>query len=159
MGIVVPLHLVAVDPGKHMTAIAEFRVGKLTRASYLPTDDLQNYAHKSATLVVVETPVLRTCSPVRKSDQMDLMFAAGQAAAHYKGPHTEVVEVQPNSWKGTLPETITTSRIIALLDSNERRVLEISVSGIPGSKRHNVYDAVGIGLFGLHRARRGCIPA
>lgn len=62
--------------------------------------------------------------------------------------------VLPSEWKGQVPKQIHEKRILGALSGQE-------LSRVPGrselaaSKRHNVIDAVGLGLWKLGRLERG----
>lgn len=55
------------------------------------------------------------------------------------------------TWKGQVPKNIIQERVEAALGRHEREVLGGALVGVNGSVRHNVYDAVGIGLYSLGR--------
>lgn len=54
---------------------------------------------------------------------------------------------RPASWKGQVPKDIMQARIISKLDTRSKRILAESLQSVPKHLRHNVYDAVGIGLW------------
>jgi hypothetical protein len=60
----------------------------------------------------------------------------------------------PHEWKGNVPEVPLTKRIrkrLAEDDGVELAVLDAALKNIPKSLSHNVYDAVGIGLYAYGR--------
>ena len=63
----------------------------------------------------------------------------------------ESVSYLPEQWKRQLPKDIAKGRVYTRLDVDEVLALEDSLDGIPQGLRHNVFDAVGIGLHSLDR--------
>src|SRR5688572_13296874 len=61
----------------------------------------------------------------------------------------------PREWKGNVPQPILETRIIEALTEAEALILYESIKDIAPSYRHNVFDAVGIGLYALKRCRSG----
>lgn len=66
----------------------------------------------------------------------------------------------PIEWKGATPKSIHHERVWARLADRERMVVNDAFSRrgmngkpLPASKRHNVLDAVGLGLFALGRGK------
>jgi hypothetical protein len=55
----------------------------------------------------------------------------------------------PYAWKGNKTKDEHHPEIIAKLDPYERKRLEQALSNIPQGKRHNVIDAIGLGLYAL----------
>ena len=53
----------------------------------------------------------------------------------------------PREWKGSVPKEVFTRRILQRLDHDALKI----ISGLkcPAAKKHNVIDAVGLGLWGL----------
>lgn len=151
---VAPRYAVAIDPGVHMTAVAYFENGKLSDAVYLPTTAMSAVI---VTQIYAERPRMRERSPVRKQTIADLSLALGLVVSRFAGPQTAIRYIEPTTWKGTVDKAITGKRITAALSSAERCVLANALEGIEGKLQHNVYDAVGIGLFGLGRVGRGCV--
>lgn len=59
--------------------------------------------------------------------------------------------VAPREWKGQVPKEIHNARTLAKLLEYERLVLDRVLSPLAPSKRHNVIDAVGLGLWAVGR--------
>lgn len=62
---------------------------------------------------------------------------------------SEVKTYVPAEWKGQVPKKIHNKRIIAALSSTE--VAALDAVKCPASLKHNVVDAIGVGLFELGR--------
>jgi len=62
----------------------------------------------------------------------------------------EVTLVRPHAWKGTLAKEIHQPRIIAVLSLEERCL----IPKLPKTKKHNVIDAIGLGLWQVGRLAR-----
>ena len=102
--------------------------------------------------VLIEHPQIypggRTKNP---NDIVKLAVNAGVWAGHLSA-RARIEFVYPRSWKGTLNSDVCCARILERLGSGEHDdVYEESTKNIPPSKRHNVIDAIGIGLFRLGR--------
>lgn len=152
----------AVDPGTRLSAWAVFEEdGKgqigLTRsvAESLPervsemAGALYAVAAKyQATEIIVEMPrVYRTGKQKGDpNDLVDLAFAAGGIAVILSAIEglTHVVIPYPREWKGTIPKNIHHARL-------RMQVPEVvqAIDQIPKSLQHNVWDAVGLALWGL----------
>ena len=139
--------LVAIDPGKHASGIAEFDGGILTYAW------LGNSVSLNADEFVVEIPqVYRT--GLRKGDPndlIDLAFAAGMMIGQ-ADPHDSIdtTKVRPSVWKGQAKKDVIRRRIEKRLQASEMQVMA-AVDRVTGAKAHNVWDAVGIGMWRLGR--------
>ena len=88
----------------------------------------------------------------RRSNAQDLIRVAtiGAAVAGMLSP--EPAFVTPNEWKGQVPKEIMGSRILHSLQWDEANR---AGKDIPTNLRHNVIDAVGIGLWAVGRMQRG----
>jgi hypothetical protein len=65
----------------------------------------------------------------------------------------EVEYVEPHKWKGTIAKEVCHARIWSILSADEKATLAKVCEGVAPSKRHNVLDAVGIGLWAVGRYR------
>ncbi len=160
---------VAIDPGKHACGVAVFEGGKLQRAWFVETHPipgieelpsrLMSRAVESALSVcecqlpcecleiestVIEVPVFYDTKH-RKGSQVDLAVlhqVAGALVVELPSDHFELIE--PWQWKGQVPKKIMNDRTKAELTDEERALVELPSAK---SKHHNVWDAVGIGLW------------
>jgi hypothetical protein len=90
----------------------------------------------------------------RVKDIITLAIRAGEWAGKYFGPmdRSHVRYVEPNTWKGgSLDKGVCHSRMWPRLRPEEQRVVSLAGSGIAEGKRHNMLDAVGIGLHASGR--------
>lgn len=104
--------------------------------------------------VWVESPVIYPRSKARPADIMKLAREAGRWIGIYSTLGVEAHLVEPAQWKGQVPKDIHHARVWAALTSAEQALVSVSVKVIAPSKRHNVLDAVGLGLWVAERAGR-----
>lgn len=104
-------------------------------------------------------------SQVDANDLIHLACKAGRAAQAAKmlalsNTPATVAYVAPSDWKAQTDPDIMCERVLAKLDDAERAVVEKVFAahgkkGMPKSLRHNVLDAIGIGLWRVGRMRSG----
>lgn len=115
---------------------------------------------------ILATPVSWDCShlviedqviyPKSKADPNDIVELAKQAGRvrdrcrHFHG----FTWVEPRTWKGTLAKDTMSVRILEALNVSERRVYFTAADKVPEGVRHNIIDAIGIGLWKLGRLGR-----
>lgn len=150
----------AIDPGKNCTGWAYFEGRKLvdcgmsvrTPKQRTLGDISKNHADVVSDLVappdVVCVELMQSYAfDSQKGDQNDLIALAtigGQIAGRF--PHARSVYVTPATWKGQVPKHIMARRIERGLV--ERECLHaLRLDRYAASLRHNVLDAVGIGLY------------
>lgn len=95
--------------------------------------------------VVIERPVIYPGSPVRQTDMMSLNDFVGMLTRSFRPKWKFAPLVR--EWKGNAPKSETRDHILSILDSRSRKTLERDLDCIPISKRHNVFDAIGLGIF------------
>lgn len=102
--------------------------------------------------VVIEKPRIYPGAKqkARAEDVITLAVRAGEWGGRYE--HLKVRYVEPHGWKGAVPKEIHQPRIWAKLDAREKDIVDRACKGMAPSKRHNVIDAVGIGLWAVGRA-------
>lgn len=95
--------------------------------------------------VVVEKAVIYPGSPVRLSDIEHLIEFVGMLTRSFrpKWKFTPLVR----EWKGNKPKSETRDYVTSILDFRSKQVLERDLGSIPIGKRHNVFDAIGLGIF------------
>jgi hypothetical protein len=103
--------------------------------------------------VWIEDPVIYPRSKARPADIMALKGNAYRWAGRYDVFGVYVHFVEPAQWKGQTPKDIHHSRIWARLTLDEREVVNEAARGMAPSKRHNMLDAVGLGLWVANRSR------
>lgn len=145
--------LYAVDPGKHTSAVAAFLNDELVGVWFASADSM-DMAEDSLGEVAMEQPRAYG-NHARPQDLLDLTAAGMAVATRLVRPMTRVRMIQPQEWKGQVPKPITRKRIEAKLTQSEKLRLGDCLKKSRGEK-HNLFDAVGIGLFALKRVGRGC---
>lgn len=171
--------LIAIDPGVHSMAIAVFGDGgvlldawneaapmystnafsKLLEGWGSPSvrlvNRLQSHVRLEHNRVVGERQVVYPGAKGLKTNPNDLLDLAMCAGAFYGALCVDMVAtltiVEPAEWKAQVPKDITRKRIETLLGSTEKVLIK------KGGEMHNVYDAIGIGLFVLGRAKKGMV--
>lgn len=166
----------SIDPGVRSMAIAKWTVGghelveawnepdptsgdgnmsELLERWGSPSVRLVNrlQAHAPPDRVVGERQVVYPGAKGLKTNPNDLLDLAMCAGAFYGALCVDLRAslrlVEPAEWKAQVPKEITRERIKAILTPQE-------ISRIrKGGEMHNVWDAIGIGLFASGRAKRG----
>lgn len=146
-------YLVAVDPGVHACALAWFdRSGELYSVRMAtrpipPTGDLR---------CVCEIPQIydpRAAKTVKRpSDLIDVTVAAGRMTGAVRTEY-----VLPAQWKGQVPKAVHHKRVRATLMTDEQVVSDAYLDTIKPALRHNIWDAIGLGLVVLGRMTPGPI--
>ena len=162
-------YYVAVDPGIRGCGAALFADQVLLRAAYVPNPCtsgngpresasaalavqqwLELYGY-TAEVLALEYPRVYPARS-QKGDQNDLLPLAGVVcalAACY--PSARVIRYFPREWKGTVDADVMLTRIESKLTPVERTRL----APCPGDLRHNMIDAVGIGMRAVGRLSPG----
>lgn len=99
----------------------------------------------------IEKPVVYPRSPVPPNDIVKLALVAGYWRGVLTVDGVDVNYVEPNDWKGSVPKPIHEARIWARLSPAEQAVADQGCKGVAPKKRHNVLDAIGLGLWVLKR--------
>lgn len=164
--------LISIDPGVHNMAVAEWGYDrKLLRAYNIRSTpakslganithwarvgrDIDSHKRFYFAALVGEIPVAYPGKQGMKVDANDLLHLAACAGAFYAGLSESKAAVElvlPAEWKAQVPKDICRGRILEELSEDEKGGVE------KGGDMHNVYDAVGIGLFKLGRLGRGLV--
>lgn len=139
--------LMAIDPSTRGHGIACFIGKKLVYASYVRPHLLQPFAiRNSSKELIIEVPQKYGPTGPSASSLIQLSFAAGFAAGMLL--FEDLVQIYPRQWTGRIKKEERIPRVIEAITEEER----LSMSMPTESLRHNVWDAVGIGLFRLGRA-------
>lgn len=146
--------LLAIDPGAD-TGWALFDSCRRLQACGLgdpvEAESVPAYPEK----VLIECPRLRPRGEKNPNAILLLARGAGEYAGAFRA--AEVAYLTPNDWKGSVPKDISNARTWSKLDPQEQWIVDAAFRAAPGrnglapSKRHNVLDAIGIGLFGVGR--------
>ena len=138
------MDLLAIDPGD-ATGWAHFRGYHLVACGLVPSD---GYAFLPAcSAVIVEEPQVYTYGKADPNKLLILSEKVGRILQIY--PHAN--KVKPRVWKGQMPKDICHIRFLVKLDPKERQVMNESLDGVAKGLRHNVKDAVCLGLWRLRR--------
>jgi hypothetical protein len=162
--------LLAIDPGIRGCGAAVFEGGILTRATYIKSHSatgntaaacramanaVRDWAGLALNAIAVEWPRIyasRIREGKTKSDPNDLLALCGvDGALAMAYPYTPVDCFVPSDWKGQLKKQPCHARIRSRLSEAEREVMDAIT---PASLAHNVFDAIGVGLFRLGRFDR-----
>ena len=147
--------LLAIDPGAD-TGWALFDSARRLTACGL---GVPVAAGLSLARVLIECPKLRPRGEKNPNAILLVARSAGEWGGRFSDAGSAVTYVTPNDWKGSTPKEIDHARTWSRLDEHEKRVVDSAFSqakgrnGLAASKRHNVLDAIGIGLFGVGRGR------
>lgn len=144
---------VCVDPGKHALAYSVWENTKFRWAYLVQGNRAQMFravAKEEPTMVICELPVAYPGSRTG-GDPNDLIQVAASAGAAM-GACDCSITVQPVQWKGQLPKEIHHERLrkgpgwVYAMDS--------CLATVPVNLRHNVLDAIGIGLWAFGDGKR-----
>jgi hypothetical protein len=136
--------LICIDPGKK-TGWAYFKGEALDACGLAEPPFRVPFLTK---LVLIEKPMIYPRSKARPNDIVELAIVAGQISAQW-APY--VTWVLPRQWKGTIDGDAMHVRIIKTLTEAERGVYFAAADEVAESYRHNIADAIGIGLWKLGR--------
>ncbi len=132
--------LIAIDPGA-VTGHAVFEDGALVACGLgLPT-----LCHD----VYIELPQIYSNGKARPQDLVTLAVRVGEVKAKAEARGCRVELVWPHEWKGSLSKDIMGKRILSKLDNLELEIFNRVKCA--KTKRHNIEDAIGIGLHVLGR--------
>lgn len=164
-------NLISIDPGLRGVGLAAWHDRELASARYVVEAQQRTQPHDALhmvhcvreaafdavkgprmalpTIVVIEKPKVYATQH-QKGDQRDLIDLAVLigAVVSVLAPIADRVElVEPWQWKGQAPKQVIASRAAAALGEEELARVELPSL----SRAHNVWDAVGIGLWRLGR--------
>lgn len=161
--------LVAVDPGK-CAGVALYEDAKLVHATVAEgnwsdsTDIIERILFKHKFIgprirkrfdMIVEVPVMRGNGGKVENDLIPLILMAGALWGQLsKTRMGQFIRVKPEDWKGRKDKLVMVEhRIIPRLTESEKAKVDPKIDKLK-TKRHNMYDAVGIGLHRLGRLKR-----
>lgn len=136
--------MLCVDPGKHRCGVARFtRWGVLVSAWLALPDPVTPW--DVGEVAIVEVPQVYQRGKGDPGDLVAIAFAGGRVTALFHN----VKKVTPAQWKGQTPKAIHHARVRAALDPTEEKIVE--AIDCPASLRHNVLDAIAMGLHEFGR--------
>lgn len=156
------MRLLAIDPGKKFLAYAIFEDGRLVEVDGIEAEKLSHLAMRISFKfrpmaedfdeLVVEFPQVYRQTQ-QKGDPNDLLFLSMVSGfviqELFLTPQIDLPS--PKIWKGTVPKSIHNERILSQLDEAESALFD--QTKVPTGKRHNLIDAVGIGLWKLNKLK------
>jgi RNase H-fold protein (predicted Holliday junction resolvase) len=104
------------------------------------------------TELAIEEPMEFRSKKGRKVKVDNLLLLARAVGATVARINVRTCYYRPTEWKGQLPKRVTEKRIRAILSDNEMSKIKMPRGQ---KKRGDVFDAIGIGLFHIGRARKG----
>lgn len=110
----------------------------------------------------------RRCAPYGERSEVVIEKMKVYAFAKQKGSQGDIIDlahlggclmelarratlVEPSTWKGQVPKDVVKGLVEHRLTPAELETLDAGLASVSAGKRHNVYDAVGIGLWHLKR--------
>lgn len=152
--------LLAIDPGT-CTGWAGYENGRLMGCGVGEDLHAQRLATTIAERVVIESPKLRPWGEKNPNAILTLARNAGEWGGKISQACGALVEyVTPNDWKGSTSKDVAHARIWSALSDEEKALVDRSFAaakgrnGLAPSKRHNVLDAIGLGLWAVGRFGR-----
>jgi len=160
---------ITIDPGAHDIGVALWRgtelinatlirdegrpVGELAHAVGIWANSAAAWAGVSIETVVVERPQVYHQNKLvgDPNDLITIALAAGHCAQAIlrHAPRAAVHYLRPAQWKGQLPKAVSVQRTKETITDDERERVALPAPSL----RHNVWDAVGIGLY-WHKRKR-----
>ena len=141
--------LLSIDPG------ADAGWARFSDAGKLVACGLNEGAiHAGTSRAVIERPMIYPGGrqKARPADVITLAVRAGEWGGRVESFLSITPEyVEPSTWKGQVPKDVHQLRIWARLAPDEQELVATAGRGVSASKRHNIVDAVGIGLWALGR--------
>lgn len=146
------IRLVAIDPGVKNLAWAEYHGGRLSECGLSRAESAELHAAALVNMAGPDVLVLEQMVPRDIPNAADLI-AVSHTGAYVAGVlrPRELRYPTAQQWKGSVPKRIHHARIAQILSPAERAVVAWVAVRVPSSLLHNVWDAVGLGLWGLDR--------
>jgi hypothetical protein len=152
------MRLLTIDPGIH-TGIAFFRDAFLENCDLINTNTsretvisaMGSLLRYDPSIAIVEIPLIYP-QRVQKGDPNDLIQVA-KIAGMFLGiisKYCAVEEVYPNQWKGQRPKSVDNKYTISKLGAQELNIFD-KHNNLRKNLKHNIIDAIGIGLWKLRR--------
>jgi hypothetical protein len=148
-------YLFTADPGKHHVGWAIFDGNRLAtcgldqwKAGEYAELKVERILENIRATALIELPVASRGRTVDANDLIDVAITVGRVVQAL-GPHTTVELIPPRDWKGTVDPDVMIERIKNRLAPDEG--INLQNVQLKSSLRHNVIDAIGLGLWRLNR--------
>ena len=105
--------------------------------------------------VWIEYPVIYPRPKARPADILKLAQVAAEYGGAFAARGVKVHYVEPAQWKGQLKKKIHHPRVWRSLTPGDRAVATVGCAGLCESKKHNVVDAIGLGMWVRSQGRGG----
>jgi hypothetical protein len=125
--------------------------GKAMRTAAMFDGIFERELRNECERVVIECPVIYPKSKAPPQDIMHLYGAVIAIAQVCNQYFVRVDFVEPRAWKGNVPKEIFGKRIVSKLLPKELKAAQLDK--FPKTKRHDVVDAIGIGLWSSGRLK------
>ncbi len=142
--------------GKHLASCGLSRTKNKDIESRVRDHDFQlHWPQGKVDLIVMEKPEIYQ-QRFWKGDPRDLIDLAMVVGGIIRAATQRVKTVFPKEWKGQVPKEVTEARVLEALTEEEVKIVQNpTVFGeppsVPPSLRHNMFDALGIGMWFLKR--------
>lgn len=144
--------LLAIDPGQTSGWALFTSARRLLACGLNDPTKCRWHVPTAFSKVVIERPRIypggRTKNP---NDVLSVAINAGEWGGRYAFQGCEIEYVEPSKWKGQTKKEIQHARDWAKLGAEEQDIVTAAGKGMPASKRHNMLDACGIGLWAVGR--------
>lgn len=142
------MRVLSVDPAKRDIWWAEWKVKELVnlgRQTFEFHNEILLPIHNH---VVIEEPqVYHGAANTKGADAEDLLQVMKTVGAVLHEACGFPKVYKPNEWKGQVPKDIMAARIKKRLSIQELATVEAYLRSVSKSLHHNVWDAIGIGLY------------
>jgi len=143
--------ILSVDPGTREMGWALWEGGGLRDCGIARGGDwiatVAGMPEMSVDRLVIEDQQIYRNSKIDAHALLAVARVVGAVVFYYKKPLTNLVK--PREWKGQLPKAVCNRRTLSKLNPRERS--RYDGTNYPKSIRHNLLDAIGIGLWALGR--------
>jgi len=138
--------VIAIDPGTY-TGWAYFYANKLRACDWISPRRWDELVLRAMTRehIVIEEPTIYPHSKANPASVMALQLKVGELKGRFEMAGCSVELVQPRTWKGQVPKQVHNRRTLAALTPDEFALAD--------GKRHDVIDAIGLGLWKLGRIK------
>lgn len=99
--------------------------------------------------LVIEGQQIYPFSKINHDPLLKLARLTGMLIRDYKTPEKNILIPSASQWKGNLTKLTTQEIVLEKLDPLSIERLNNNLSGIPKFLHHNVFDAVGLGLWAI----------